>query len=551
MDMVHDNPGEPPFVTAFNDPAKLREMGYDAKCFQLFDSALLGLTWDEFDPAIFPAGSEGRRWVLDKAADLTRRYQEVKDAGLQVYCMADLILLPRRLVELHDLGDWRDPRNPATQRILRTAMAEMFERFPQLDGLVVRIGETYLNDAPHHVGGIREKTSPQETIIPLVGLLREELCQKRSKRLFFRTWLSFDTDAAAYEQVSEAVEPHPLLTFSVKHCEGDFHRGNRFSRIMGRGRHPQIVEVQCQREYEGKGAHPNYIAQGVIDGFEEYEHTMPLDAMRSMRQFRDSPLFGGLWTWSRGGGWLGPYLKDESWCHLNAWVLVRWARTPGRSEAEVFADYARQELGLDAQDAAAFRRLCLLSAKAVVRGKRSTHADIRPWFSRDQFIRWPDLPKDPERRTRVLQQKCDAEALWMEISTIARTIQFPDAAAREHVVVSCDYGLHLYRIFRIAFEMADAVENFETRLAAKLLGEYTSTWASWRKLAETHPVCATLYTDQGFRYAPGRGASGDTKRGLCALAAHLDKRVKAASAAMISPVPTPVGSLPAGVCPSP
>ena len=49
----------------------------------------------------------------------------------------------------------------------------------------------------------------------------------------------------------------------------DFWRYSAPNPCLGIGRHAQIVEVECQREYEGKGAHPNYIAQGVIDGFAE------------------------------------------------------------------------------------------------------------------------------------------------------------------------------------------------------------------------------------------------------------------------------------------
>lgn len=72
-----------------------------------------------------------------------------------------------------------------------------------------------------------------------------------------------------YQYISDQVEPHPNLVIAIKHCEGDFHRGNPFSKVLGLGRHQQLVEVQCAREYEGKGAYPNYIARGVIEGFEE------------------------------------------------------------------------------------------------------------------------------------------------------------------------------------------------------------------------------------------------------------------------------------------
>ena len=79
------------------------------------------------------------------------------------------------------------------------------------------------------------------------------------------------------------MEPHPNLCIVVKHCEGDFHRGNPFSQVLGIGRHPQLVEVQCQREYEGKGAYPNYIAHGVIEGFEEHHGAKPAESSGRIR----------------------------------------------------------------------------------------------------------------------------------------------------------------------------------------------------------------------------------------------------------------------------
>lgn len=59
----------------------------------------------------------------------------------------------------------------------------------------------------------------------------------------------------------------------------------------------QIVEVECAREYEGKGAMPSYIAHGVIEGFSEVAHPVGL------RHMVDSGLLRGIWLWSSGGGW--------------------------------------------------------------------------------------------------------------------------------------------------------------------------------------------------------------------------------------------------------
>ena len=60
LDLVHDNPGDTPFVTSFNDPATLKAFGYDSKVFMIFDSPQLAINWENFDPSIFPRGTEER-----------------------------------------------------------------------------------------------------------------------------------------------------------------------------------------------------------------------------------------------------------------------------------------------------------------------------------------------------------------------------------------------------------------------------------------------------------------------------------------------------------
>jgi hypothetical protein len=46
-----------------------------------------------------------------------------------------------------------DMQSKRTQELLRAQIAGIFDRFPQLDGLVLRFGETYLHDTPYHRGG--------------------------------------------------------------------------------------------------------------------------------------------------------------------------------------------------------------------------------------------------------------------------------------------------------------------------------------------------------------------------------------------------------------
>ncbi|MEO0054961.1 MAG: hypothetical protein RLZZ50_908 [Verrucomicrobiota bacterium] len=503
LDMVHHNPGEARYETKFETPALLAEMGFNGRVLQLFDSPTLAIDWSHYDPDIFPAGSPGRAWVDEKAAFIDRELAANRGAGIATYAMGDLVLLPKALVKKHNADDtFGDPRHPQTREFVRAMIDGVFKRFPDFDGIIVRIGETYLHDAPYHAGKIRNRNHPEETIIPLLELLREEVCVKRDKKLIFRTWLSFDTNPGAYAKVDAAVEPHPRLVISIKHCENDFHRGTRFSRSIGQGRHPQLIEVQCAREYEGKGAYPNYVAHGVIDGFPEHQRVVDRQdsRWRSIGDFaRKDPLYAGLWTWTRGGGWEGPYIKDELWLDLNAWVLSKWAENPAQSEEALFRRYSVEKLGLSAQDADRFRRLALASADAVLLGRAPDRNEHTIWWTRDEYISAPVWNKSvpPVAKERILARRDQSVALWREIVALADEISFADARVAEHVRVSSRYGLHLYRVYQAIWHLSVLTPAGDRAEIERWVAAYDNAWKDYRALPATSALCASLYEEKG------------------------------------------------------
>ena len=498
LDMVHHNPGESPYKSAYNNPAVIKEMGYNGKVYFLFESPALAINWESVDPDILPLGSDDRKWVDDKAAQIRKMHAACKEQGIAIYAMSDLILFPKRLIKKYHIEkSFNDPNDSLTKKFIKAQINEVFDQFPDLDGLVVRIGETYLQDAPYHQGGIKNKTDAQGTIIPLIQILRDEICVKRNKQLIFRTWRAFDDNASRYQEVSDAVEPHPNLVFSIKHNEGDFFRTKPFSRCIGMGRHRQIIEVQCAREYEGKGAYPNYVANGVIEGFEEHAG-MSKGEIHSLRSFYEKTpnLFAGVWTWSRGGGWAGPYIKNEMWCDLNAWVMAQWALDPSKSEESIFNRYATDRLKLKGQDVAKFRKLCLLSADAVLRGRYSDRGNIQYLWTRDQGIGWPITLKDAASQKRNLQQKDEAIAIWQEIVELAQSMEWTDKQTRDHAIGSANYGLRLYEIYRSVIYLADAEANNDAEGMKQWIKTYDAAWANYKKLPAQYPSVASLYTQE-------------------------------------------------------
>lgn len=498
MDMVHHNPGEPLFESMYNRPDVLKQMGYNGKCYFLFDSPTLAINWDDFDKDILPLGTPDREWVDKKAARLHMLFNDCKRNDMEVYAMSDLILLPKRLVQKYGIEKtFGNPQDSLVQCILRYQLNAFFTQFPQMDGIVVRIGETYLEDAPYHMGHIENKDNPDKCIVPLMNLLREEVCEKLNKKVVFRTWWSFDTDAERYQYVSDHVEPHPNLVIAVKHCEGDFHRGNPFSKVLGLGRHPQLVEVQCAREYEGKGTYPNYIARGVIEGFEEDFHKKEEGKYWCLRDIYNTGKLVGMWTWTRGGGWEGPYPKHELWCDLNAWVMAQWARSPKQSEETIFNRYAKERLKLSKKDVARFRELALLSEKATLLGMRSAAYpdDIFSMWVRDEYITFPVLPDDKDKAAVLLSEKDTAVTYWQQIVDLSEQIRVPDAHVDETMKVTCRYGLEMYRIYRALFHLASIRQGFASEHKSSYLAEYDDAWNNLNLLLQEHPqTCPSLYS---------------------------------------------------------
>ena len=168
----------------------------------------------------------------------------------------------------------------------------------------------------------------------------------------------------------------------------------------------------------------------------------------------------------------------------------------------------RSVLKLDAENTQKFRRLCLLSADAVYRGIRSTHNDITPWWTRDQYIGRPPLPSSPEALQRVLAEKDESVRMWTEIVSLANAIRFPDPKIHDYVVTSAQYGRDVYRIYQLGFQLAalgPLATPADKAKAAPLLRDYDQIWADYRQLPQEHSSCATLYTDRAFNGRPGIG----------------------------------------------
>jgi hypothetical protein len=526
LDMVHHNPGEALIESAFTNPAKLKEYGYNGMVVNDFVFPHAAITFESFDKNIFPSGSEGANWVEGAAKRIKSNIQSCHENGIQCLYFCDIIVLPKKLVELYkdeicnEVGKI-DITKPKTQEIHRLMIREMFEAFPALDGLVIRTGENYVDNVPFHMGNNPVlKGNEIECHQILLQLLKEEVCEKLNKTLVYRTW-SFDGFHSAteyYLKVTNAITPHDKLIMSIKHTKLDYWRTVPFNPTIGIGKHQQIIEVQCQREYEGKGAYPNYVMNGVINGFEEYEK---LEGNKCLNDIVDNPLVVGIWSWSRGGGWKGPYIKNELWIDLNTYVISHWAANPQISEATIFDEYATK-LGIDVNSKTAFRELCMLSPKAELRGHyfyEHTFPDTIPYqfyitWTRDQFFAGYDKLEDVftsgvknNSLALFLNEKAEALAIWRKMDELSKTIQCKEPETEDFIKGSSSYGrikqeiiCHGWNI--LAYGIA---KKYDYPLYMDLNAEYESyrqLWNDIEQLNQNHKQCASLYQGNSWIYNP-------------------------------------------------
>lgn len=536
VDSVHDNPGEKPFNSQFKKPAYLKSLNYDALSVLDFKFLQTAATFEQFDKAIFPQGSPERMWVEGRIDEINNYILECKKAGIACYISTDLMVLPKRIKTLYgervlDEHGRYSINKPLVKELHRIMFREVFTRFPELDGVIVRTGETYVQNIPYHDGnGPTDPSMSADEIvaahIELLKILREEVAVRFGKTVIYRTWSfgEIHTDPALYLAMTDAIEPHKNLIFSIKHTKGDFLRNFDFNPTIGIGKHKYIVEVQAQREYEGKGSHPNYIADGVINGFEELQGRV---GHKSLTDLIEDPKFSGLYTWSRGGGWKGPYISNELWSELNIYVLANWVKNPTRTESDIFDQFSKNILGLDEQSAKNFRRLNILSAQGVLRGHSSLITEVGPWWIRDEFMggifpadsqinmnheRWGRLNQtfdgiiDKGLVDAMIAEKGQAAKIWQEIEDLSKAINGTNAQDIDYIKVSSSYGRIKYSIIHQAWVamlkgyVGDKTGHYDIKTMRAAITQYDLLWQEFTALKEQHPQSATLYKPYAFIY---------------------------------------------------
>ncbi len=188
--------------------------------------------------------------------------------------------------------------------------------FPELEGLVLRIGES---DGVDVVGGFVSRLQirrPAEARRLLSRLLPP--FERRGKTLILRTWTlgaypigDLIWNPRTWDAVFAGIDS-PSLVVSLKYGDADFFRFLPLNPLFFRGPQRKLVELQCRREYEGMGEYPAFVGW-------QYERYLS-------ELLTDNANLAGVYA-INAGGWASfgklPFCGGGSfWSEVNATVVA-------------------------------------------------------------------------------------------------------------------------------------------------------------------------------------------------------------------------------------
>lgn len=205
IDLVQNNPGDPVGwqMTKYADPQVLASLNYTAKMSTGENSPVLAVNFSTLS-SFFTENSVELAWMESYAMGIDAFIDRIHSAGLKAFFFVDMIVLPLKIIDHYKDQildkDGHIVFNDATTKILTAMFTETLQRFPGIDGFVIRTGETYVYDTPYHKGnsptvGVKSYVDQQQIWIPFIKYLRDLICEKMNITLLFRSWDNFGTIA--------------------------------------------------------------------------------------------------------------------------------------------------------------------------------------------------------------------------------------------------------------------------------------------------------------------------------------------------------------------
>jgi hypothetical protein len=243
----------------------------------------------------------------------TRFFNLLRDRhGLRIYLTSDVLPLTPA-IDAAIGGD-----HAALADYYHQLVCGVLDDFPQLSGLILRVGESDGNDVCDPIRTRLFLRNAAQANRLLRRLLPE--FEHRGRELIFRTWtvgahrigdLIWHRDTL--DRALAGLDS-PRLIVSMKHGESDFFRQLPLNKSFFRVKQRKLLELQARREYEGAGEYPSFI------GWECERFARELAGVENM---------AGVSVWCQTGGWhrfrRRAFLENDGrdvWIRLNTAAAI-------------------------------------------------------------------------------------------------------------------------------------------------------------------------------------------------------------------------------------
>ena len=379
---VHDPPNKKAIDTRWRDPTFLYQEGFTDLVIADQLTGCLSIVMDE-------ANDDGSISKLDE------RLKNTINVGLKAWVMDDLFTLPKEIAEKTS----GCPHDELTWQTISQNLFNLFERFPDLEGIIFRFGEAFETKqwakrvSPFDCQcEICVKLGPIGALQRIISELEEHVCEQLGMYCIVRMWdLGNDGFHADSEQQSAALAEYnenPKLVVSVKHTATDYWRYQPWNNSIQLDGPPRMIEFQCEREYEFLGILPNWLGHHWAKGFPE------LDDGRGLSNCTPQNWVGS-YIIPRGGGWSAEVSKDDFWSTINSKAIVALTKKP-QANPDKILDKLLIEMGFtDAESRRSFSILIKMSSALILSLRYiPTFQDLtnqiwmpsHNWFRDDTFV---------------------------------------------------------------------------------------------------------------------------------------------------------------------
>lgn len=496
-----------------------------------YNAAILGdvtqlAGFDATYPGAIAPDSALRKRIEQQRRRFQHEYDRANTLGIAVCLMTDEVTMPTAILErLEKPGGppGRTPRidldSPEFWAAYRAKYREVLQAYPRVASVIVRTGENYSHAnegfTGHTVLDKKYDDAYFRHMQRLIEETRQVVVDEFGRTLIWRTWDlgndGFHANPTVYDRVLAGLPSRQGLILAVKHTQTDFWRYNDFNPMIGRGGVDQIVEFQCAREYEGKGAFPDYMGP---------DHAAAMQKAASLH-------VKGVWIWDSGGGWGGPLLQNDRWVRLNVEATSRLARDPDLSPRAIAEEWAGKEFGT--RSAGKVADMLMLSSDCVrkfmyIEPYARDHRGWKPSLNlmRDDIIRGEVLRQlydgSQQALPEVFAEKEEAVALAARMRALFESARGDIVAERGKGVydeslssliymqslaaVMCHYvnGMFSY------YQWQDTRNAAAAARARRELLAWRAAWQYYQTQVPKLPGVATIYHSQNRTQNPADGS---------------------------------------------